>query len=47
MATDNVRLSIMEHFQMLDDPRTGHARWHQLLDIIVITRCAVICDADN
>ena len=32
---------------MLEDPRTGHAKRHELLDIIVITLCAVICGADN
>ena len=44
---DNVPLSIRERFQILEDPRTGHARRHELLDIIVITLCAVICGADN
>ena len=44
---DNVPLSIMERFEILEDPRTGHARRHELLDIIVITLCAVICGADN
>ena len=44
---DNVPLSIMEHFQMLDNPRTAHARRQQLLDIIVNTLCAVICGTDN
>ena len=36
---DNVPLSIMERFEILEDPRTGHARRHELLDII--------CVADN
>ncbi len=44
---DNVPLSIMERFEILEDPRTGHARRHELRDIIVITLCAVICGADN
>ena len=44
---DNVPLSIAERFGILEDPRTGHARRHELLDIIVITLCAVICGADN
>lgn len=44
---DNVPLSIAERFGIPEDPRTGHARRHELLDIIVITRCAVICGADN
>ncbi len=44
---DNIPLSIVERFGILEDPRTGHARKHELLDIIVITLCAVICGADN
>ena len=44
---DNVPLSIVERFAGLDDPRTGSAKRHQLLDIIVIAPCAVTCGADN
>ncbi|MCY4558900.1 MAG: ISAs1 family transposase [Chloroflexi bacterium] len=44
---DNVPLSIAERSGILEDPRTGHAKRHELLDIIVITLCAVICGADN
>ena len=44
---DNVPLSIAERFGILEDPRTGHTRRHELLDIIVITLCAMICGADN
>jgi hypothetical protein len=29
------------------DPRVERAKRHELLDIIVITICAVICGADN
>ena len=42
-----VALSIVERFGILEDPRTGPARRHELLDIIVITLCAVICGADH
>ena len=44
---EDVALAMVERFGMLEDPRTGHARRHELLDIIVITLCAVICGADN
>ena len=43
----NESFSIMDHFERLDDPRIERAKRHQLLDIIVITLCAVICGADN
>ena len=44
---DDVPLSIVERFAALEDPRTGNAKRHELLDIIVIALCAVICGADN
>ena len=40
-------IPIAEHFGDLEDPRRGRAKRHELLDIIVITLCAVICGADN
>jgi predicted transposase YbfD/YdcC len=39
------RLSIPRHFTTLKDPRRSNRRLHRLLDIIVITICAVICGA--
>ena len=33
--------------RLAEDPRTGPARRHELLDIIVITLCAVSCGADH
>ena len=40
-------VAIAEHFGRLQDPRIGRAKRHELLDIIVITLCPVICGADN
>ncbi len=39
--------TIAKHFQNLKDPRTGNAKQHALLDIIIIAICAAICGADN
>ncbi len=39
--------SIAEHFATLPDPRIGHAKRHQLLDILVISICAILCGADT
>ena len=44
---DNVALSIVERFGILENPRIGPAERYELLDIIVITLCGVICGADN
>jgi hypothetical protein len=40
-------MSISEHFETLPDPRRDHTKAHQLLDIVAITLCAVICGADG
>ena len=47
VVMDDAALAMVERFGMLKDPRTGHASWYELLDIIVITLCAVICGAEN
>jgi predicted transposase YbfD/YdcC len=39
--------SVSEHFAGLTDPRRDHTKAHGLLDIVVITLCAVICGADG
>ena len=38
---------IETHFGNLQDPRAAHGILHKLLDILIITICAVICGADN
>jgi predicted transposase YbfD/YdcC len=38
---------ILAHFQALDDPRVSPATRHQLLDIVAIALCAVLCGADT
>lgn len=40
-------LTIVAHFAQVSDPRTGNAKLHALLDILVIALCAVICGADD
>jgi predicted transposase YbfD/YdcC len=39
--------SVLAHFHHLDDPRVSPATRHQLLDIVAIALCAVICGADT
>ena len=39
--------TISAHFANLEDPRTGPAVRHQLMDVLVIAICAVICGADT
>jgi predicted transposase YbfD/YdcC len=39
--------SIAKHFGELADPRTGNAKAHIFLEILIIAICAVICGADG
>ena len=38
---------LRKHFGKLSDPRIDRQKLHELFDIVVITICAVICDADG
>ncbi len=42
-----VPTSLAAHFSQLPDPRVRRTRRHALVDILVITLCAVICGADD
>lgn len=42
-----LHLTIHEHFADLPDPRVERTRIHELLDIVTIASCAVICGADS
>jgi predicted transposase YbfD/YdcC len=39
--------SIAKHFRELKDPRTGNAKRHIFIEILIIAICAVICGADG
>ena len=47
LVPSNPTISIMTHFESLPDPRQSGKVDHKLIDIIIITICAVICGADN
>jgi predicted transposase YbfD/YdcC len=44
---DGAIIPLKEHFSALDDPRAQHSIEHLLLDIVLVTICAVICGADT
>jgi predicted transposase YbfD/YdcC len=46
-VVDGHERSILAHFEGLDDPRSGPALRHNLLAIVTIALCGVICGADN
>ncbi len=39
--------SITNFFNLLEDPRSDHTRRHQLIDIITIAICGIVCGADS
>jgi predicted transposase YbfD/YdcC len=39
--------SIIEHFASLADPRIERGKAHQLIDIVILAICAVVCGADG
>lgn len=39
--------ALKEHFGGLEDPRAQHSIEHLLIDIVLITICAVICGAES
>ncbi len=41
------KLTIADHFALVDDPRIERTKQHKLIDIITIAICAVICGADT
>ena len=47
MAQHNPALAIQTYFADLEDPRIDRTRRHNLMDILVIALCAVICGAEG
>jgi predicted transposase YbfD/YdcC len=47
MARSNPSLAITTHFAALQDPRIERTRLHELMDILIIAICAVICGAEG
>lgn len=47
MDEAKARISIIEHFADLEDPRIALKTEHKLIDVVVIAICAVICGADK
>ena len=41
------KITIADHFFELEDPRIERTKHHQLIDIITLSLCAVICGADR
>lgn len=41
------KITLLDHFSQLTDPRIDRTKEHKLIDILTIAICAMICGADN
>lgn len=41
------KVTIADHFTVIEDPRIDRTKRHKLIDIMTIALCAVICGADG
>jgi hypothetical protein len=41
------KITIADHFSVIEDPRIDRTKRHKLIDIMTIAVCAVICGADG
>lgn len=41
------KITLIDHFEKLSDPRVDRTKDHKLIDILVIALCAMICGTDN
>lgn len=41
------KITLIDHFEKLTDPRVDRTKAHKLIDILTIAICAMICGADN
>ena len=47
MSQQSPLSSLKQHFETIDDPRAGYRIQHQLVDMVMIAICAIICGADS
>ena len=41
------KLSLIQHFQHLPDPRVQRTRDHDLIDILLIALCSLLCGGES
>lgn len=47
MSQQSPLSSLKQHFETIDDPRAAYRIQHQLVDMMMIAICAIICGADS
>lgn len=41
------KISLIEHFQELTDPRVNRTKYHKLIDILIIALCTLLCGGEG
>ena len=41
------KLSLIEHFEKLPDPRVNRTKDHDLIDVLIIAICALLCAGES
>ncbi len=41
------KLSLIEHFKKLPDPRVNRTKDHDLIDVLIIALCSLLCAAES
>ncbi len=41
------KLSLIEHFEKLPDPRVNRTKDHDLIDVLIIALCSLLCAAES
>ena len=47
MQNSSPKLSLIEHFQNLSDPRVNRTKAHDLIDILIIAICTLLCGGEG
>ncbi len=47
MQNSSPKLSLLEHFQTLSDPRVNRTKAHDLIDILIIAICTLLCGGEG
>jgi len=47
MQNEHPKLSLIEHFQDLPDPRVNRTKAHDLIDVVVIAVCTLLCAGES
>ena len=47
MQNTSAKLSLIEHFKDLPDPRVQRTKYHELIDVLTIAICTLLCAGES